>query len=471
MIETVRLIEDLTDRALGRSDEPVLLSRPPGRSIIQEHLAAMVENARVNEMPEPAGRSRFLKRLVLRLTGFTLVRQRAMNQALLGVVNALVGEADHLYAEIEQERRRSVAAITAFEMNVLAANKHHRELVERLNSRITELSSQITPLNDASRSSATQLANLIARIDDHAKTLTTHAAADDSTIRLLDDQSRRLDDVVADLLLTSSRRQVADRQLGLLKDELVRLASGVTTGHPTDLSGISSADLTEVYERFEAAFRPSGADLNDRFRHYLGDLEHLKASSKIVLDVGTGRGDFLSVLSEAGIPSRGIDSNPEAVKRAVDIGLDVTLADAFEHFASLPDESLGAVTALHVVEHIEPNALIKFVDEIFRTLVPGGTVIFETPNPTNLSVGASSFYHDPTHQRPVTPDYLAFLLRDRGLTDVETRFLHPLPEFERALPSFDGPGFRGLELLLEAVRWALKGPQDYAVVGRRPGER
>ena len=90
MIETVRLIEDLTDRALGRSDEPVLLSRPPSRSIIQEHLAAMVENARVNEMPEPAGRSRFLKRLVLRLTGFTLVRQRAMNQALIGVVNAFV---------------------------------------------------------------------------------------------------------------------------------------------------------------------------------------------------------------------------------------------------------------------------------------------------------------------------------------------------------------------------------------------
>ena len=203
----------------------------------------------------------------------------------------------------------------------------------------------------------------------------------------------------------------------------------------------------------------------------LDDLAPLAEGSHFVLDIGTGRGDFLTVLKQAGIPSRGIDLNPEAVKQAVEQGLDVILAGASEHLTSLPDESIGAVTALHVVEHLDPNALIGLVDEIVRVLVPGGVVIFETPNPTNLVVGASSFYHDPTHHRPVTPDYLAFLLHDRGLTDVQTRFLNPLPEFENPTPTFDKPGYRGLELLLDDVRWALKGPQDYAVIGRRPGSR
>jgi O-antigen chain-terminating methyltransferase len=84
-------------------------------------------------------------------------------------------------------------------------------------------------------------------------------------------------------------------------------------------------------------------------------------------------------------------------------------------------------------------------------------------------VGAASFYHDPTHRRPLTPDYLAFLLEDRGFVDVETRFLHPLPEFSTEID--ESAGSEGVRSLLEDVRWALKGPQDFAVVGRVPSQQ
>jgi len=98
-------------------------------------------------------------------------------------------------------------------------------------------------------------------------------------------------------------------------------------------------------------------------------------------------------------------------------------------------------------------------------------LIIETPNPTNLNVGAAAFYHDPTHLRPVTPTYLEFLVVDRGFTDVETRFLHPQPEYSLELGLEEGAHAKATRMLLDDLRWALKGPQDYAVIARRPAQK
>ncbi len=196
----------------------------------------------------------------------------------------------------------------------------------------------------------------------------------------------------------------------------------------------------------------------NRFEHYLPDLAHLAGQDLLVLDIGTGRGDFLRVLTKAGINCRGIDLNPEAVAAAQRSGVDVVLSDASDYLESLADESVGAVTAFHVVEHVPPAELIQLIDQIVRVLAPGGVLILRDSDPTNLVVGASSFYHDPTHQRPVTPDYLAFLVQDRGLINVQTRFLHPLPGYDVVAPIEEVLGGRSLQLLLDDVRWALKGP-------------
>ena len=53
-------------------------------------------------------------------------------------------------------------------------------------------------------------------------------------------------------------------------------------------------------------------------------------------------------------------------------------------------------------------------DAALVALQPGGLLIFETPNPTNVNVGASSFYLDPTHLKPLHPQFLgATLTHDR----------------------------------------------------------
>jgi len=92
-------------------------------------------------------------------------------------------------------------------------------------------------------------------------------------------------------------------------------------------------------------------------------------------------------------------------------------------------------------------------------LRPGGIAIFETPNPNNVLVGATNFYLDPTHRNPVHPQTLQYLVEARGLIQVETMMLHPYPE-EMRIPE-DTPVAR-------IFNEYFYGPQDYAVVGRRP---
>ena len=226
--------------------------------------------------------------------------------------------------------------------------------------------------------------------------------------------------------------------------------------------------MAELYARFEAAFRPSDLDLVRRFEDYLDVVSHLRDGAYPLIDIGAGRGEFVEMLTGHGIPALGVDISVDAVEEAQRNGRRVEVAEANAYLSTLESESIGAVTAFHVIEHLEPEVVLRLLDESLRVLRPGGVLIIETPNPTNLNVGAAAFYHDPTHLRPVTPTYLEFLVPDRGFSDVETRFLHPQPEYSLELGPENGQHAAASHMLLEDVRWALKGPQDYAVIARRP---
>jgi O-antigen chain-terminating methyltransferase len=122
--------------------------------------------------------------------------------------------------------------------------------------------------------------------------------------------------------------------------------------------------------------------------------------------------------------------------------------------------SVGAVTALHVVEHLPFHDVLALIDEALRVLCPGGILILETPNPENLQVAANTFYLDPTHRRPIPPALLQFVAESCGFTDIEVQRLHPRSK-EDLLAAGTAAGPDGLNTL-------LFGPQDYAIVARKP---
>jgi SAM-dependent methyltransferase/acyl-CoA thioesterase FadM len=224
--------------------------------------------------------------------------------------------------------------------------------------------------------------------------------------------------------------------------------------------------MDAMYPDFEDAFRGSPAHVTELVKEYLPDVLGLDRHGPVV-DLGSGRGEWLQVLRDAGVEAYGVDLNEEFVEQCQSRGLKVVAGDALEHLSAVSERSLSAITAFHLVEHVPIDRVIQLIDLSVRALRPGGLFILETPNPDNLVVGASNFYLDPGHLRPLPPGLLAFLVEARGFADVETRFLHPNAGNCLRYPKGTEPWAGDLAPLVEAINSRLYGAQDYAVIGRR----
>ena len=62
--------------------------------------------------------------------------------------------------------------------------------------------------------------------------------------------------------------------------------------------------------------------------------------------------------------------------------------------------------------------------EAHRALKPGGLFLAETVNPHYLP-SFKHFWLDPTHQRPLFPEFMEFVVHQFGFVDIEVRYLTP----------------------------------------------
>ena len=217
--------------------------------------------------------------------------------------------------------------------------------------------------------------------------------------------------------------------------------------------------LDDFYADFEARFRGTREEIKKRQSVYLSLIAQAQAGTREapVLDLGTGRGEWLELLKDSGLVGRGIDLNRTFIEENRAQGRDVLERDALVYLKSLDAGSMGAITAFHLIEHLPFKALMAVIDEALRVLRPGGVLIFETPNPSNLQVGACNFYLDPTHRNPIPPGLAVALLELRGLTQVSVKELHPFPEAQNVTA--------GSPLADTTLNRILFGPQDYGVIG------
>lgn len=266
------------------------------------------------------------------------------------------------------------------------------------------------------------------------------------------------------------RRAVGDvsLRLGQLDLFLTEARRSVPAAPPPERLAALPSGLEGLRPALDEAFRGPRAVIEERARAYVADLARTPGGR--VVDLGSGRGELLGVLQDAGIEAYGVDTSVEAVAACRARGLEARQEDALAHLASLPDGSLGAVTALHLVEHLPAEALVELLGLAARALAPGGLLLLETPNPENLVVAASSFWLDPTHRRPLPPDLLAFLVGARGFDGIEIRRLTRADQPRPIALKPDEVEVAGEALagLIEAVNAHLFAPSDYAVVARRP---
>jgi 2-polyprenyl-3-methyl-5-hydroxy-6-metoxy-1,4-benzoquinol methylase len=219
-------------------------------------------------------------------------------------------------------------------------------------------------------------------------------------------------------------------------------------------------ELDEFYVGFEDKFRGTEAQIKDKVKIYPEIVQKTGLDFKKfpVIDIGCGRGELLNAFTEKRIRAIGVDINLSMVDRAKKHGHEAFQGDAIEYLKAMKQNSAGAITGMHLVEHIPFEQLITLFRECYRVLTPGGIVAFETPNPENLMVGIYSFYMDPSHLHPLPPPLLGFALESVGFSNVEIRRLHDAGKPK----AYDDP-------LLNDLSYRVYGPLDYAAIGTKPG--
>ena len=222
------------------------------------------------------------------------------------------------------------------------------------------------------------------------------------------------------------------------------------------MAAMSKTGLT-FYRAFEDTFRGSRELILSRLRQYepfFKPFDQLGLAEKKALDLGCGRGEWLEVLEAAGFVAHGVDLDDGMLQACRERGFSIENRDGIASLQAQSDDSLGIVSAFHVVEHIPFDSLQTLVSESLRVLQPGGLLILETPNPENLVIGACNFYLDPTHQRPIPPALLAFLAQHAGFARTRVVRLQEAPELKTT---------QDLQLL-QVIEGASP---DYAVVAQK----
>jgi O-antigen chain-terminating methyltransferase len=225
-----------------------------------------------------------------------------------------------------------------------------------------------------------------------------------------------------------------------------------------------------LYKAFEDLHRGSHELIKSRLGVYLPFVEVIKSiyppapSSSTAtpaieaLDLGCGRGEWLELLKENGVSAEGIDLDDDMLSACRVQGLKVATGDAVAYLQTLPNNSRSVISGFHIAEHLSLEDLKIVVEESLRVLKPAGLLILEVPNTENLVVGTSSFYLDPTHQRPLPSQLLTFLTDYFGFARSKLlRLQEPAPLRDELTPV-------SLFNVLSAVS------PDYAVIAQKQAE-
>jgi O-antigen chain-terminating methyltransferase len=200
-------------------------------------------------------------------------------------------------------------------------------------------------------------------------------------------------------------------------------------------------------------------------------LPHVEGRANL-LDLGCGRGEFLDLLRESGVPARGVDVDLDMVVSCRNKGLDVAMQHVFAHLDGAADDLLGGVFGAQLIEHLPPHRIVELVQICHQQLAAGGVLTLATPNPTSLMALAQTCSKRLSRVQPLHPDTLESVLETAGFQQVQVEFSAP---FDPAvgLPLADAPDAdpAGLTQVIERLNARLCGSRDYAVVGHTLASR
>ena len=437
--------------------------------------------------PTPSGWRGRLAGFVWRVVQPSLAAQQRFNSALV----------DHLNRNVPRERAVSDAIESA-----IGLVKRHIEESAHFQSALVLYLQALTPYVNTkdhefaglAKRTAEDAQQALARLDDVTRGLAAGLSGlSDEVLKRYD--SLRTRDQRYDTRITDLGTALAVVQQGALtlRRELARGLTAPDAARPEDhrahatATPVGTSDTGQQmlasdrlhslqYAGFEDLFRGSEDEISGRMSDYVAIFH----GASEVVDVGCGRGEFLELLRTAGITARGVDQNHEMVERCRAKGFDVTETDGLAFLMAAPPGSLGGLIATQVVEHLQPDYLLRFLTAAADALRPGAPIVLETINPACWSAFFDSYIRDLTHVRPVHPDTLKFLVMAAGFSDAAVQWRSPYPDGGKLERQPDAvrrltttsPELKPLVDTVDRNIDRLNGMfftfRDYAVVARRP---
>ena len=180
------------------------------------------------------------------------------------------------------------------------------------------------------------------------------------------------------------------------------------------------------YFQQQAGRNTLSSSLNEKLawdqKVYADEFLHLLPANHAasILDLGSGYGSLCHWLQHKGFHNvRAIDTSPEQVQRAKELGIPVELCDV--HSALEREEGYDIIFAIDFIEHFDKEELVELLKKMVSRLNPKGKLILRTPN-IDAPMGSFYAYGDFTHGVVLNKHSAIQLLLACGIHEV---IIHP----------------------------------------------
>lgn len=152
---------------------------------------------------------------------------------------------------------------------------------------------------------------------------------------------------------------------------------------------------------------------------HLFKLFNMKKNQEM-LEIGCGRGEFLSGFRNLGLKVKGVDLSKEVKENLTKF--DISTINAENDALPFEDNSLDIIFTKSFIEHL--NSPDNFLSESYRVLKAGGVLLTLTPDwESNMQI----FYDDFTHKTPFTKVSLSDAYKMSGFVNTNVFLFRQLP--------------------------------------------
>jgi len=161
-----------------------------------------------------------------------------------------------------------------------------------------------------------------------------------------------------------------------------------------------------------------------RIWHLRGWLPKCKSST--LVDLACGGGKLLHFFRDHGYCNiSGVDISADQVALARQVVSNVTQGDVIDYLEANHGR-FDLIIGFDMIEHLNKEEVLRFLDAAFEKLHSGGRLIIQTPNAEG-PWGAQYRYGDFTHEIGFTPSSLTHLMQLTGFSSIECRECDPVP--------------------------------------------